>query len=157
MRILSPVFALVLVTLAVPCQAGVDLPAVDACIAHSEQMKSPPTACVDAEHAECAAMPDKMNAAATVCFSDAREAWTDGISRRMEELQKTTSEDIAAIARIELKYDLLASLVQCDRMEELALLKGGPNEDLLRQKIRCAATASGLAYIRLVWRSRNLK
>lgn len=156
MRRCRPVACAALLGLALPARAEVDLATVDACVADSIASERMPTACVDAALAECIATPDEAPALATLCFTTARAAFSDGISAQMDRIRASADDKIAAIAGIEVKYDLLASLVQCDRMEELALLTDRPGEEIARQKIRCAATASGLAYIRLIWRAKDL-
>jgi hypothetical protein len=75
----------------------------------------------------------------------------------MDELRAAAPERIAAIAAIEVKYDLIASLTQCDRMEELALLGDRALDQVQREADGCAATAAGIAYVRLLWRSRDLR
>ena len=76
----------------------------------------------------------------------------------MGRISAIADDRIAAIAGIELKYDLITARTQCDRMEELALAASGqPAETIRRQKSRCEAGAAGLAYLRLKLRARSLQ
>ncbi|WP_417210047.1 hypothetical protein [Antarctobacter sp.] len=129
-----------------------DLDAVRACVATAIDLGKKPTGCVDSAHTACLRVTSETPAVAALCFEEARTQWSEAIANRMDHLRDTAPERIAALAGIELKYDLLSSLVQCDRMEELALLREIPSEEIRTQKSRCTATASGLAYIRLLWR-----
>lgn len=139
-----------------PARAEVVLDQVARCIEHSRQSGTVPTACIDTAQADCLSLPAETPAVAILCYARARESWDSGITQRMAEIRATAPEQIAAIAGIEVKYDLLASLVQCDRLEELARLSSQTAETVQRQKARCTATASGLAYMRLLWRSQDL-
>lgn len=129
-----------------------DLDTVRSCIATAMDLGKKPTGCVDGAHAACLQDAAETPAVATLCFEEARAQWSTAIAARMDHLRDAAPERIAALAGIELKYDLLSSLVQCDRMEELAILREIPAEEIRTQKSRCTATASGLAYIRLLWR-----
>ncbi|ARE42073.1 hypothetical protein RGUI_3932 [Rhodovulum sp. P5] len=148
--------AAVLLCLAAPAHAEVNISRVDACVAQSSAQKRPPTDCIDAALAECLAVPADTPAVAGLCFSDAKEAFSAAISDGMQTLRASAPDQIAAIAGIEVKYDLLANLLQCDRMEDLAKLGPAPAQEIGLQKMRCEATAAGLTYMRLVWRARTL-
>ncbi|WP_417260018.1 hypothetical protein [Celeribacter sp.] len=142
---------------ALPLWAESTIADVDACIATSIDEGTAPTACVELAHTECTEFPDDMNSSAALCFTQAKDMWSQGITARMEDIKAKAAPEIATIAGIEVKYDLLSALVQCDRMEELnSLREGVTDEEILRQKTACAATASGLAYTKLAWRSRQL-
>ncbi|WP_121633704.1 hypothetical protein [Tropicibacter alexandrii] len=145
---LAPALA---VCIALPAWA-VDLDAVNSCIDTARAEQGNPNQCIDAAHQPCLVDSAEAPAAAILCFTEARETWSEGIASRMDTLRANAPEDIAALAGIEVKYDLLASLVQCDRLEELGRLRDAPTEQVVLQKARCTATASGLAYTRLLWR-----
>ncbi|MBV7393959.1 hypothetical protein [Mameliella sediminis] len=153
-RLAACLAALCLLAPALPAQADprLDLDSVQTCLDTALELGKKPTGCVDAAHAPCLQISPETPAVAGLCFSDARQEWSDAIGTRMSELSANAPERIAALAGIEVKYDLLSSLVQCDRMEELALLRELPAAEIQLQKARCTATASGLAYIRLLWR-----
>lgn len=138
-----------------PAYAGVDLEAVQTCVEQRSQDGSAPQ-CVQLSHAECRTFPEDAPAAATLCFNKAHEQWSNGIAARMEVIRTSVDDTVSAIAGIEVKYDLLTSLLQCDRIEELSLLQSGRSEQILLQKSRCAALATGYVYIRLLQRSRDL-
>ena len=71
-------------------------------------------------------------------------------------VQSTGPEDLAVVAGIETKYDILSGLMQCDRMKELAqAMSEDTPEAVQRQYAQCSATAAGLAYARLHWRTRE--
>ncbi|MCA0870818.1 hypothetical protein LCL97_08285 [Seohaeicola saemankumensis] len=141
--------------LAVPVMAEVDLAAVKTCVAQRAEAGTS-TECVSLSHTECRAFPEDAPAAATLCFKQAHDRWSEGIAARMTEIRAAVEDPLAAAAGIDVKYDLLTSLLQCDRMEEMALLQEGPPETVLLQKTRCTALASGYVYVRLLLRSRNL-
>lgn len=137
---------------AAQAESRLDMAAVTACVATSTDLGTSPNGCVDQAHARCLAIDGETPAVATLCFDETRAEWSDAIAARMAHLSETAPERLAALAGIELKYDLLTALVQCDRMEEIAQLREIAAEEILLQKTRCAATASGLAYVRLLWR-----
>ncbi|MFZ7090230.1 hypothetical protein [Primorskyibacter sp. 2E233] len=141
---------------ALPALAEVDLATVDACIEQARSDGQVPTACIDAAQADCQAETSDSHMVAALCYTKAREVWGTGIRDRMQLISASAPENVAAIAGIEVKYDLLANLTQCDRMEELSRVGEATNEEIQRQKARCEASASGLAYLRLVWRSADM-
>jgi len=141
---------------ALPGQAAITEADIAACLNASEAREDP-ALCVAAAHAECRAFPDTAPSAAAECFLAARTDWGTLIAAQMERVAAKASERVAQVARIEVKYDLLANLLQCDRMEELAVLGGMEDEPLLRQRARCEATASGLTYLKLLRRSEGIE
>lgn len=134
--------------------AEVDVPAVQACVAGALEAGENPGLCVEEAHAQChAAAPDAPNVA-TLCYTNAEAVWGEGLQSVMARIEADATEQIAAIAGIELRYDLLLGRLQCDRVEELSRVVGvEPGPVVQRQKARCTATAAGLAYVRLLWRS----
>jgi len=129
---------------------------VDACILGAFAAQANPAACLVEVHAECMSTPAETPAVATLCFRRAREDWDGRITGIMRKIGTEREGPIAAIAGIEVKYDLLSGLLQCDRVEELALaISDLGTEEIAREKARCAATAAGLAYARLLWRARD--
>ena len=137
--------------------ADVDLTVADACLTDRLSQNQNPSSCVDQAHQRCLTTQADMSATAILCFSQAKEAWNIGIATNMEQIRETATDRIAAIAAIELKYDLLANLMQCDRMEELA--KAGSEatgDQISRQRGQCEASAAGLVYLRVKMRSQSL-
>lgn len=138
--------------------AEVDIARFDGCVADSLARDRPAADCVQTAHAVCGDFPlETARAAAVLCYVDAQDAWTRAIRARLEGLGEDAEGRIAKLAEIEVKYDVLGSLLQCDRMEELARV-ASPEEDAAigLQKARCTATALGLAYAKLLLQSRNL-
>jgi hypothetical protein len=136
----------------------VALQTVNACISDRLSANEPVTVCIDAAHADCNSVSAETPAIATLCLVNAEKAWSGGIAGVMSEISELASEDIAAIAAIEVKYDLLSALLQCDRMEELQLVVGRESEtEILRMNARCKARATALTYARLFVRSRDLQ
>ncbi len=135
--------------------AGVDLGEVDDCVAKAMGAGTNPAACADAAQVECQRAPKEAPAIGTLCFVEAEQVWQDGLRGLMTRLKSDAPEQIAAIAGIELRYDLLTARLQCDRFEELSRAVGAdPEERIQRQKARCAATVAGHAYVHLFWRAR---
>ncbi len=150
--------AVAVVSIALPACAEVDLATVESCILERIETGEEPAACIEMAHSECLAAPDATPAVATLCFVEAKGVWSAGIADLLKKVPAEAPDEIAAIARIEAKYDILSGLVQCDRMEELALAASNhPGEVIARQKAHCAATASGVAYARLQWRIQALQ
>ena len=144
-------------SLAGPAAADIDLAAFDACVEARIASDTPAADCVHAAHATCMSFdPEHEAASATLCFVNAKDGWSEGIRTQLAKIADSAEENIAAIAGIEVKYDLLANLLQCDRMNELARLTETPGAIVSLQKARCEATASGLALTKLVLQSRNL-
>ncbi len=135
-----------------PAFPGLDVDATNACVETAVTLDNSPMSCVQPAHKPCLAHSPETPAVITLCFAEAREAWSDAISARLDLLAAEAPERLAAIAGLEAKYDLLAGLLQCNRQEELGRLQEAPADQILLQKSRCEATASGLAYIRLLWR-----
>jgi hypothetical protein len=154
---MGAVCAVCLAAFMTPASAEVSIEAVDTCLEQAFTAGTNPNECVDQTHQTCGTMPEDMHSAAALCFTKAREDWAAGIAAQMEALKAKADDKIMSIAGIEVKYDILSSLLQCDRMEELNRLSDQSGELILRQKAGCESTASGLAYVRLVWRSRSLK
>lgn len=159
MTLIGPIscaFAAVVLSAGI-ARAELDLPAADSCLEDRVSAGKSPADCIEAAHAACQTIPEETPAVAMVCFREARGSWDAGIAEEMARIRDKAPEKIAAIAGIEVKYDLLASLTQCDRMEELALVASHATaETIQRQKSRCEATASGLAYLRLKLRARGI-
>lgn len=143
---------------AAPVRAGVDLAEIDACVTAAMAAGEPPNACIDAAHAPCMETPEDAPSVAGLCFLEAKDTWSAGIAALMAETSAKAPEELAAVIAIEVKYDLLGGLLQCDRLEELARAVGPQDAEQVRmQKTRCEAVASGLAYTRLRARIETLE
>lgn len=144
--------------LAGPVAAQIDIATVQTCMTNRIDTGENPAICIDEAQATCQATPADSPAVAILCFRNARSDWDAAITAEMARIRDRADDRIAAIAAVELKYDLLASLTQCDRMEELARVgTDTPAETIQRQKARCEASASGLAYLRAMLRGRSIK
>lgn len=138
--------------------ADVDLPAVETCLSESAATGQPPDLCIEAAQSACLEADEEAPAVATLCFVEAEKVWQGGIAALMAQISAQAPEEIAAIAGIETKYDLLSALLQCSRMEDLALAVGRASEAaILRQNARCKASAAALTHARLFLRSQDLR
>ena len=156
----SIALALVVVAFAGGLAAQGRIPAaeeVNSCIAAQSAAQAPAADCVARAHEPCLDLAARAPMAALQCFLTAKADWSNRIAARMEFVAGAGGEDIAAIAGIEVKYDLLQNLLQCDRMESLTLLREDPSEATALQRARCEAVAAGLAYAKLVLQSRSLE
>lgn len=135
-----------------PLTPPIDTAAVAGCVAEAQARKAAPDICIGPTLAGCGSLPADAPALATLCYDEARRQLAEATAARLTLLDDTAPEPLALRARVEAKYDLLSGLLQCDRLEELGRLDDTPAETLALQKTRCEATASGLAYIRLLWR-----
>ncbi|EBA05770.1 hypothetical protein [Sagittula stellata] len=135
-----------------PLTPAIDTEAVAGCVAEARARDASPDICIGPTLAGCGSLPADAPALATLCYDAARLRLSEAAAERLTRLDGTAPEPVALRARIETKYDLLSGLLQCDRLEELGRLADTPAEALALQKTRCEATASGLAYIRLLWR-----
>ena len=115
-----------------------------------------PGPCIEATLAPCHATPADAPALASQCYRAAQDGFSGRIAARMQAIRDSAPDTFTAIAGIEVKYDLLLGLAQCDRMEELALLGDAPLSEIQRRKDGCTATAAALAWQRLVDRSRDM-
>ncbi|MDA7429549.1 hypothetical protein PGB28_13855 [Primorskyibacter aestuariivivens] len=150
--------AVLMVWIAAAAKADVALDRVDACLAERMAAGQPAMPCVDEAHAACMNVDNETPAVATLCFVEAGKAWNNGIAGTMARIATKAPDEITAIARIEVKYDLLSALLQCSRLEELALSVGRDSEEkILRQNARCKENATGLTYARLFLRSQDLR
>ncbi|MBP0481674.1 hypothetical protein [Sagittula salina] len=129
-----------------------DVAALTACVQTARNANSDPKACLATAHAPCGTISAEAPAAVTLCFSEAKDSWTRATAARLGLLDTEAPEPVALRARIEAKYDLLSGLLQCDRLADLGRLTEIEASLLQMEKTRCEATASGLAYIRLLWR-----
>ncbi|WP_425100152.1 hypothetical protein [Tropicibacter sp. S64] len=155
MRQILAAMALV-ATSAVPAAAEMDIAAAKSCLIDAQTKRGDPSVCIDAAHADCLAAPGDTPSVAALCFATARDDWGTGIRAEMDRIKAEAPEDIATVTAIDLKYDLILALTQCDRMEELAGIGGTPAAVIEREKARCMASASGFAYARLLWRSATM-
>lgn len=129
---------------------------VQACVLRQIDAAAPVADCVNEAQTECLDLAMKAPMASVACFRDARDTWTGYIGDRMAHISATAPGELAGVAGIEVKYDLLQNLMQCDRMIDLTLLREDPSEATEAQKARCEATATALAYVKLLLQSRNL-
>lgn len=163
MKSLVTSLALACASAVLPCAlwAGEDglVPAeqVEACVSAQAGKGQPVLACINEAQNACIAYTVDAPQAATLCFINAKETWVDYIGTRMAFVAEKGGDDIAAVAGIEVKYDLLQNQLQCQRMFELALLRVDPSEQTQMQAARCEATAGGLVYAKLVAQSQSLK
>lgn len=127
-----------------------------ACISQQIAAGAPVAECVNEVHTTCFAY-EEASLAATNCLRLAKDYWGSLIAGRMEQIRAAAPEEISAIAGIEVKYDLRANLMQCDRMEELTLVQREADEETLFTRTRCEATAVGLAYVKLVLQSQGIE
>ena len=138
--------------------AGVDLESAGTCISDAMGSGTSPVSCIETAQIDCSTIPEDTPAVAQLCYSEAKDAWSEGIAASMQALKDSAPADALSISQIEAKYDILAGFLQCDRMEELSLAVSDISSDkIATQKAHCAATASGLAYARLLWRVQSLQ
>ncbi|MBU2868720.1 hypothetical protein [Pacificibacter marinus] len=130
---------------------------VETCLATQMQNGSPVIACVNEALGACIQFTADAPQAALQCFLEAQTTWTQYISARMDLVLEKGGEDIAAIAGIEVKFDLLQNKLQCQRMTELSMLQDAPTEQTQVAAARCDATANGLVFAKLFAQSENLK
>lgn len=111
--------------------------------------------CIERAAHECSQFP-AGNAAGILCYVKAKDRWGEQIAAQMEKIKGEKDEREATIIGIELRYDLQANLLQCDRVEELALVDGAPDEMTAHSKAICESVAVGISYSRLLARSGEL-
>lgn len=133
-----------------------DLSAAADCIDAAPQGGPPPAQCIAAVLQPCLTMPSDTPAAASLCFREANTTFSDAIRAEMEQLSSTAPGRITAIAGIEVKYDLLMGLAQCDRLRELALIGDAESAAIQLEDDRCRTVASGMTWMRLKLRSSDL-
>jgi hypothetical protein len=144
------------VLLAPAAVAQDDLSGASACIETSPAGGPPPAQCIAAVLQPCLVMPTDTPAAASLCFREANSAFSDAIRAEMQQLSSTAPERITAIAGIEVKYDLLMGLAQCDRLRDLALVGDADIAAIQLEDDRCRTVASGMTWMRLKMRSSDL-
>ncbi|SEF76314.1 hypothetical protein [Jhaorihella thermophila] len=135
--------------------AGDRLADPEGCLSRQAEANRPVADCVNEAQVACFQY-EEASPAANACFLAAKEEWGELIAARMDRIRATAPPEIAAIAGIEVKYDLRGNLMQCDRMEELALVREDPGPAVLARRVRCEATAVGLAYAKLWLQSRDM-
>lgn len=138
-----------------PALAEIDPERFHTCIEAQISGNRPAADCVQQEHLACGDFPlETAPQAAILCYVEAQDSWTEAIETRLAALKERPEPKIADVAEIEVKYDVLRNLLQCDRMEELAGLTDQDETAKAVQKARCTATAFGLAYARLALHAR---
>lgn len=149
-------FAALMACQAAAAFAGGQVGTAEACFSDAATAHSDPAACVDAAQIDCLDNAVETPAVANLCLKNAQAAWSDALGARFASVVANADPAAAATLRIETKYDLLATLMQCDRMQELALATSdltGPA--IAVQTARCQATAAGLTYMRLYLRTQT--
>lgn len=126
------------------------------CLTRQGAANRPAADCVNEAMSACFQY-EAASPAATACFRRGKEAWGTLIAARMQVIADRAPAEIAAIAGIEVKYDLRGNLMQCDRMADLALVRKDPDDTTLSARARCEATAVGLAYVKLWLQSESLR
>lgn len=134
-----------------------DAEAVAACVADQASANAPAAECVNRAQQACLQYPREAADAATQCFREMKDGWGAAIAGRMDSLKAEAPEQIAAIAGIEVKYDLMTNLLQCDRMSALMRLRdeAEPAAEARARVARCESTATGLAFVKLVLQSQR--
>lgn len=130
--------------------AEVNIAAADACFAEADDNSTNPALCIRAAQDFCMDDSDATPAVSTLCYTDALTVWTEAVAMAVDGIDAGSDGGMAAVARIEAKYDMLINLLQCDRAEELAIAMsdlGGV--EMALQKARCRSTAGALTYMRL--------
>lgn len=141
-----------------PAQAQEVLDQAKSCIFERFEAQQQPTECIETAHVACLTVDEGTPLVAVVCFREQADMWNGGIRDLMVGLNASAPQDIALIAGIETKYDILSALMQCDRINELALAVSDETAEVIqRQKAQCDAMAAGLAYARLAWRVRDMQ
>ena len=148
-----PTFIAALLCLGGPAAADVSLSAAQSCFI----AKTDATTCIDTAQTDCMASLQTAPAAATLCYTQARTVWEQGLTDRIAAIATQPDDTLTAVARIETRFDLLANMLQCDKIEALSKAASdltGP--EIAAQKAACQSTATGLSYMRLYMRSRTM-
>ncbi|MCB1332629.1 MAG: hypothetical protein KDK26_03040 [Roseivivax sp.] len=149
--------AILVLGTAAPAMAEVSAMTLRTCAETQIAAGADPGSCLAEAHAPCLAEDISAPAVVALCFAEAERSWGGAIASLLEEVGTRAPERLATLARIEAKYDVLGALVQCDRMQELSqAMTEESDETVLAQVARCRATASALAYVRLVARAKAL-
>jgi len=130
---------------------------VETCLMSQAQSGGPSISCINEAQGSCIQFISDAPQAALLCFLDAQKIWTKYIGARMDFVLEKGGDDLAAVAGIEVKFDLLQNKLQCQRMSELTMLRAAPTEQTQITAARCDATANGLVFAKLVAQSENLK
>ena len=129
---------------------------VQACLDARIGANEPVAECIKQVQSLCMSY-DAPSMAGADCYRRAKDHWGNLISERMESIRATASEELSTIAAIEVKYDLKGNLMQCDRMEELSLVQKDPDDGTVYIRLRCEATAVGMAFAKLYYQSQQIK
>lgn len=141
---------LTLVGLGGAALAEVDLEGVQACFEAARANEADPAQCINAAQDTCLDNAQDTPAVSALCFHQARDVWSDGLSGIFTDIVPTMNETDAAVLQIETKYALLGNLLQCDRIEELSLAASDLTiEEIALQSARCQASATAATYLRL--------
>jgi hypothetical protein len=117
----------------------------DSCLTAAMTNNTPIVACVQEANAPCA-QTEPGGEAALLCYTTAQEVWGERITTRMDAVTAVASEQLKALAGIELRYDLQMNLLQCERVEAVQLVTRERDLVLQGERARCDALATGLSY-----------
>jgi hypothetical protein len=150
-------YAALCLNLASPALAEVDVDAANSCLTQAISAGTSPADCVNAAQDYCLDNAAEAPAVATLCFNEAQGAWSKALGAHIKKVLADADETVAAVVRIETKYDLLVNLLHCDRIEELSVAASDiTSAEINLQKTRCQSSAAGLAYAHLFVKARNL-
>ena len=136
-------------SLGAAAEIEIDPVGVRTCL-RGEAAQQDPAHCVTAAHTACLSFPTpEATAAATLCFAEARDQWNAAIGAGMAAVSETLDETQLGTLQVNLRFDLMGDMLQCDRMQALAELSETPDEQIALQSSRCGAVASGLTFVRL--------
>ncbi|MDX1779934.1 MAG: hypothetical protein R3256_01320 [Thalassovita sp.] len=141
---------------ATPGAAAEEFEPVQGCLDARISANEPVAECVKQVQSLCLSY-DAPSMAGADCYRRAKDHWGGLISERMQRIRETASEQLSTIAAIEVKYDLKGNLMQCDRMEELSLVQKDPDDGTVYIRLRCEATAVGMAFAKLYYQSQQIK
>ncbi|WP_435257317.1 hypothetical protein ACSBLW_14510 [Thioclava sp. FR2] len=128
-------------------QASLDQ--AEMCLTEAIEASANPAECLMKIHSPCLAYSQAAAPQASLCYVEMRKGWDAKIKAMLEAASASEDARLAASFRIESKYELLANLLNCDRLDELAELYKQPETERILQKTRCEATASAVTFIKL--------
>jgi len=128
--------------------------ALRACVIERGEAAASPAPCIETALAPCRRETRETHAVAILCYRETQAAFDLRTAAIVREIRETASEEAATLIAIETKYEILAGLLQCDRIEELAqALSDETAEAVARRKADCTAATSAAAFAALLIRA----
>jgi hypothetical protein len=149
MKLLFPTLAYILAAGTALAEPEFTEETVEACMQTQAAAGASPAECVSTVMSECIDFGFESPASAVLCFRNAGTAWGDLLKQALSKVEMVAPAQVYTFAEINTRYDLMKSLLECDRIKEMAIASDQDGNAINVQDARCQATATGLTYLKV--------